>query len=169
MRDFTRFLLVGAMLVTAWGCGGGDDGPGNDCDKACAKLSSCGVLQDQTKCATDCKAQSSFQTCIHGVVDDCNGLSQCVFKQVCLGAPMGRSSCRAAAGCIARCSYGDASCACGCSADLTPNHSINLLINNACAVFRCPMACGPGSSALVCGGCFSQQCTQQAEQCNSAP
>jgi hypothetical protein len=142
------------------------------CSRACAKLSACGVLLDQTQCAADCKDKApTFAACVEKAnVDDCNALATCSLKESCGGhVPSGRMSCGAAESCIAQCAYGDASCACGCTTALTASEAIDIVVDTSCATYRCAQACGPGSNAAICADCFVKNCKQQSDRCHQAP
>jgi hypothetical protein len=145
------------------------------CDSACATLIGCGV-EFGSGCSTGCQASNVFLPCIKAAdVSDCNAMSFCSFKQysadVCGGnggVPNGSNSCKDTATCETNCNIsapGVASCPCNCIAGLLPTKASALLINNQCALAKCPTECGATGSSAACNTCAAQMCVAEHAQC----
>jgi hypothetical protein len=110
---------------------------------------------------------------------DCNGLALCAFRQdsalTCgnetAGFPAGGENCGTTALCEGMCVVANqpASCRCACNARMAPRHALNLLINNQCAVARCPAECGLGGNGPACVTCFQARCQAESARCAATP
>jgi hypothetical protein len=147
------------------------------CSMACAKLATCGV-DFGAGCSAGCQGSNTFLPCLRSAnLDDCNALALCTFAQsahdFCPGGggiPNGTGTCNDAATCEGNCNVnqpGVAACGCACVADLLPAKAINLLINNQCAITKCPTECGPTGSGVACNTCHAQKCMAELNQCAS--
>ena len=52
-------------------------------------------------------------------------------------------------------------------ADGTPIKASALLINNQCALAKCPTECGPTASGAACNTCAANMCVSEHGQCTS--
>jgi hypothetical protein len=148
------------------------------CETACAKLVACGVDYGAA-CVDSCRQASTFVACLReSDLQDCNAIALCNFKQgaatSCGGAdngvPAGNGSCRAAADCTGQCTLAGqgAACACGCTANLSPDKAMDLLVNDACATTKCPASCsGPAPQGAACMSCFQANCANEIARCQS--
>jgi hypothetical protein len=147
------------------------------CDTVCTTMISCGI-EYGSGCSGGCQASDVFLPCAKMVSStDCNALSLCAFKQyakdICGnvgGVPAGTNSCNDTANCEGTCNAtqpGVASCVCSCIAGLLPVKASALLINNQCALAKCPTECGPTSSGAACNTCAANMCVSEHGQCAS--
>lgn len=147
------------------------------CQRACSTMVSCGVEYDST-CAANCLNVPLFLDCAR-TATDCNALALCAFRVdsalTCGGSttggyPAGTDSCGTAALCEGVCAANSqpASCRCACNARMAPSQAINLLINNQCAVAKCPTECGATGNGPACVSCFQARCQPESAQCTAA-
>ena len=147
------------------------------CDGACATLIACGV-EYGSGCSAGCQVSNVFLSCIKTTdLSNCNALALCAFQQdahdICGGnggVPNGSNSCADTANCEGNCNVsqpGVASCPCTCIAGLLPIKASALLINNQCALSKCPNECGAAGSGATCNTCAAQNCATEHAQCAS--
>ena len=146
------------------------------CQRACSTLVGCGVEYDAT-CAASCLQQPLFLDCAR-TATDCNGLALCAFRvdstvtcgSPTAGYPAGAEACGTAATCQGLCAATSqpASCRCACNAQTAPSNAINLLINDQCALAKCPVDCGATGSGPACLSCFQAHCQAESAQCVAA-
>src|SRR6185436_296067 len=160
--------------------GGGDnEGTSSDaatCQRACSMLVGCGVEYDAA-CAANCQRAPVFLACARAA-GDCQALALCAFRQdsalTCgsetAGYPAGAEGCGTTALCEGMCAVANQppSCRCACNARLAPSQALKLLINNQCALARCPVECGPAGNGPACVACFQSSCQPASAQCTSA-
>lgn len=187
-----KTLSIVIVMLLGLGCGQaedpqavkGDQADGTDrdysaltdpvlCQKACSKLSACGVPYGED-CQPGCMLAPVFRACARQAAGDCNALALCAFKQhtasACgdvSGVPAGRDSCAAVAHCQGICvaSGQPASCGCACQSALAPDKALRLLINDQCAVTRCAKECFGGREGAACLSCFKSKCSSESAQC----
>jgi hypothetical protein len=168
------------LLLALSGCGSSGTPPPmmtdqQYCDTACASLIGCGVAYDNT-CSTNClTAAPVFLSCVKALpsATDCNALAICSFKQYaatyCGGGagPTGGGSCNGAQACEVDCIGKGTTCACACISGMSSTKALNLLINNACSLGKCPTDCGPTGTVAGCAICSNQMCAAANSQCSN--
>ncbi len=166
-------LLLG--MVGA-GCGGPFGPKARECEDACDALIECGVLFDRATCSLSCQGSSEFSRCAGDATNDCNALALCAFEQNSAdhcggssGVPRGSESCADVADCEGKCSVagGSESCSCSCRAKLAPAAALELLVNDQCALARCPEVClVSGLPSPACVTCFGLRCQDKSDACS---
>ena len=147
------------------------------CQSACAMLTQCGVAYG-ADCASNCLKAPVFVACARTAAPTCNALALCAFQQdsaascgsATAGVPAGGESCGTTALCEGMCAVANqpASCRCACNAQMAPARAINLLVNNQCALAKCPAVCGPGGNGPACVTCFQTNCSVENTSCVAA-
>ena len=146
------------------------------CQRACSTLTACGVEYDAT-CVAGCLQTPVFLDCAR-TATDCNSLALCAFRvdstvtcgNATAGYPSGTEACGTAATCQGLCAATSqpASCRCACNAELAAGNAINLLINDQCALAKCPVECGATGNGPACVSCFQSHCQTESAQCTAA-
>jgi hypothetical protein len=150
------------------------------CEQACTMMGACGVPMKATAdCVKDCinPRKPVFLSCVGSSSNDCGSLGICIMKQIMHdvcgndSGPGGAGSCKAAAACEAACGASNAkpACQCPCWATMAPSKSINLIINNFCALKECLEECSGAlkDRGAACFQCFALKCQAEHAQCES--
>lgn len=142
------------------------------CAYACERYTFCDSgVGTEAECRASCAGAPIFLACLRetaGFPGSCNVLAYCTFAGVCNGRkPSGTGSCADAQACEGSCTRANSGpdCACGCVEALSPDLSVNLLINNVCAQRLCAAECASGGQG--CLECFDTRCQDQDFQCSS--